>query len=50
MFRKIFFHAPIVDSKELVCSGCHIDIIRLSLGTLFVHEGIYRIVFRHCHK
>lgn len=42
--RKIFLYPPVINTEELVGSGSHVDIIRLSLRPLFIHEGINGIV------
>ena len=46
MLRQVFFNAAIVDAKELIRAGCHIDIIRFSLNALLVHKRIDWIVYR----
>ena len=43
---EIFFDFSVVYAKELVCAGCHINMIRLTLGTFLVQEAIDRIVNR----
>ena len=42
---QALFDFAIVDAEELIRSGCHINIIRLSLGSLFDKETVYRVVF-----
>ena len=48
MLRQVFLNAAIVDAKELIRTSSHIDIVRLSLRTLLVHELVDGIVLRHC--
>ena len=44
MLRQVFLNAAIVDAKELIRTSSHIDIVRLSLRTLLVHEFVDGIV------
>ena len=41
--REALFHAGVVYPQELCCSGNHVDIVVLSLGTLPVHKGIHGV-------
>ena len=43
---KTFFHASIVDTKELVLSSGHIDEVRFPLRTFLVQELVDRLVSR----
>ena len=45
---QVFFDATLVDPQELVSTCGHIDVVRLSLRSLFVHEHIDRIILGHC--
>ena len=40
----------IVDAQELVGSGCHVDQIRLALGSFLVHETVHRVILWLCFQ
>ena len=44
------FYGSIVDPKELVGRSHHVDPVRLSLGSLFVHELVDRFLLRRLLK
>ena len=47
MLRQVLLDAAIVDAKEFIRTGCHVNVVRLSLGTFFVHEFVNRITLGH---
>ena len=40
-------YPPIVDAEELVGSSCHVNQIRLSLGSFLIHETVHRVILGH---
>ena len=48
MLCQVFLDAAIVDAKKLIRTGCHVNIIRLPLRTLLIHEFVNRVTLRHC--
>ena len=43
---KAFFHMSIVDVRELVLSGSHVDEIRLALSALLIEKLVHWLVLR----
>lgn len=43
---QALFDFNIVDAKKLIRSNCHIDIVRLSCGSLFIQKTVHWIVYR----
>ena len=41
---KIFLHPSVINTEELISSGCHVDIIRLVLRPFLVHKSVNGIV------
>ena len=41
---KVFLYPAIVNAQEFIGASCHVDIIRLSLGTFPVHEQVHRVI------
>ena len=39
-----FLDLTVVDTKKLVCTGSHVDLVGFALGTLLVQELIYRVI------
>ena len=46
LWCKESVYLPVVNAQEFVCSCGHVDVVRLSLGALFIHEGVNRVVLR----
>lgn len=50
----MYFDFAVIDAQKLIRSGCHVDIIWLSLSPFLIEETVYRVVFRRilqqgCH-
>lgn len=45
---QIFFHPSVVNSKKLIRSGSHVDVIGLALRTFLIHKQIYRVFLGFC--
>ena len=43
---KALFHAGIVDAKELVLRGGHVDKVRLALAAFLIEELVHRLICR----
>ena len=43
---ETLFDLSVINAEELVCSGCHVDLIGLTLGTFLVQEAVDGIVDR----
>ena len=41
---EALFHAGIVDAKELVLRGGHVDEVRLALVAFLIEELVYRLI------
>ncbi|MFQ7156086.1 MAG: hypothetical protein ACLRQR_05015 [Merdimonas faecis] len=44
--RKVFFYSAIINYEETCCLCGYVDVVRLTLYPLFVHEGIDSIISR----
>ena len=43
---KIFLYPPVINAEKFVCTGSHVNVIRLALCPFFIHKGINGIVNR----
>ncbi len=40
------FDRSVVNAEELICRGHHVDPVRFSFGSLFIHEQVHRLIGR----